>query len=566
MIKDYIMRLFGKKNPGATTTEQKKYTCGTLTYTMGGLVALFIWLLWGDFCWSMMEAVVPSIMPLKLRSLNSSNALIGFIMGTLPATLNLTVTPYLSFKSDHHRSRIGRRTPFILYTMPFICLTMVLIGYSDEIGKWVNHAFLSGDPAREATVVIIMLAVFAALFDFFNMFVNTVYWYLFADVVPKELMGRFMGWFRLVGLIAGFIYNFFVFPYAMSHMKEIYLGGALLYFVGFGVVCFFVKEGEYPPPPEGKKRVTLLEQMQSYARECYKLRYYWDINLMYAIGAMAGCVGVFNIFFLQSLGLDLKVIGRTGALASIVSPIALLFAGSLVDRWNAVRVQAYFGAIGIFGAFGSWVWLFVTQSPPSQWWLWVSVSSSIFFALPGAMSSLLEIPRLIELFPRDKFGQYCGAIALLRGPAGMVGGLLAGLYMDIWVKHVFPKEQYGMYGYRFAFLWTAPLVILAFYFQYRTFRTWKKMGGGVSFTPPTEKVRLRDLPPRADGDDKIRWGLILIMSISAFGSLLVGLTWWYYYTFHTTDHTASIAFLISWISGVLLFLAGVRFIKFMERP
>ena len=217
------------------------YRVGTLVYTWRGLVALFAWLLWGDFCWTMMEAVVPSIMPLKLRSLDSSNALIGFVLGTLPATLNLTVTPILSFKSDHHRGPLGRRTPFILYTIPFLCLSMVLIGFSDGIARWVNHAFLSGDPAQQAKVGILLLAVFVAMFDFFNMFVYTVYWYLFADVVPEPLIGRFMGWFRLVGVIAGFVYNFFVFPYAMSHMRAIYLGGALLYLIGFGVVCLRVK-------------------------------------------------------------------------------------------------------------------------------------------------------------------------------------------------------------------------------------------------------------------------------------------------------------------------------------
>jgi MFS family permease len=542
----------------------ENHKVGTLSYTWRGLAALFAWLLWGDFCWSMMEAVVPSIIPLKMQGLNASNTLMGVVLGTIPAALNLTITPYLSFRSDHHRGPMGRRTPFILYTIPFICLSMILIAYCDPIALWVNRTFLSGDPAQQAKASIIILAVFVSMFNFFNMFVSTVYWYLFADVVPEAMMGRFMGWFRLVGLIAGFLYNYFVFPLALSHMREIYIGGALLYLIGFGVVCLKVKEGQYPPSLV--KRTTLWEQMRTYARECYTLRYYWDINLTYAVGAMAGCVGVFNIFYLQSLGLDLKTIGRTAALTGVALPVALLFAGSLVDRWHAVRVNAYFGAAGAFGAFGSWVWLFVTQAPPSTYWLWINVASSCFGALAGGMMYLLEIPRLVELFPRDKFGQYCGSIAMLRGPAGMVGGLLAGLFMDQWIVHVFPKEQYGQYGYRFGFLWSAPLVILAFYFQYRTFRVWKRLGGGVSFTPPTTSFRLCDLPPRADGDDKVRWGLVLVQTIAMLGTILGGIVWWRYYAVHTTDTRAATAMLISWISAGLLFVVSVRFIKFMERP
>jgi hypothetical protein len=50
-----------------------------LTYTKAGLFVLFSWLLWGDFCYTLMEAVVPSILPLKLKGLGCSNWLMGLI-------------------------------------------------------------------------------------------------------------------------------------------------------------------------------------------------------------------------------------------------------------------------------------------------------------------------------------------------------------------------------------------------------------------------------------------------------------------------------------------------------
>ena len=66
------------------------------------------------------------------------------------------------------------------------------------------------------------------------MFVRTVYWYLFNDVVPTEMMGRFMGYFRLVSTITGAFYSFFLFPHALTHMKKLYLLAAGIYLVGFG--------------------------------------------------------------------------------------------------------------------------------------------------------------------------------------------------------------------------------------------------------------------------------------------------------------------------------------------
>ena len=44
----------------------ERFRVGTLQYTRSSLAMLFVWLLWGDFCFTLMETVVPSILPLKL--------------------------------------------------------------------------------------------------------------------------------------------------------------------------------------------------------------------------------------------------------------------------------------------------------------------------------------------------------------------------------------------------------------------------------------------------------------------------------------------------------------------
>jgi len=37
-------------------------------------------------------------------------------------------------------------------------------------------------------------------------------------------------------------------PRGVAHLRTIYAGGRALYLVGFTIVCFTVKEGQYPPP------------------------------------------------------------------------------------------------------------------------------------------------------------------------------------------------------------------------------------------------------------------------------------------------------------------------------
>ena len=547
--------------PTAADPKSDIYRCGTISYTKRGLIALFAWMLWGDFCFTLMETVVPSILPLKLRSLDSPNMIIGFIMTTLPGIFNIGITPWLSFKSDRHRGPMGRRIPFILYTAPFLTLSLLLIGFSDSIGKW-THGMFFGGLFSQAQVTIFLLAIFAAMFDLFNMFVNTVYWYLFNDVVPQPLMGRYMSWFRLVGTLTGVIYNYFIFQFAESHMKEIYLGAAALYMVGFGIMLFRVKEGQYPPPPAQAKKPSFMDNVRTFGRECYTMRFWWDINLMYAFGAMAGCIGVFNVFFMKSLGLDLSYIGKIGAISAITVPICLSFSGSLIDRWHPVRVAAYYAAFGAFFAFGNWVWLFI-DTPPTKMYFWISaLHGAVFGALLGAIGQTADLPRQMALYPRALFGQFCGAVALCRAPAVMIGGTLAGLYIDIW-KRFFPDNNYA---YRFNFLWTGTLVVVAFYFHYRFFRAWKRLGGDTAYQPPEKPFKLSELKPHPADTGRVPRGLIGVIGFAFVGSFLSSMAWVVYYWFFENDSYHAGVWGVATVVNVLLFLAFLRFIKFMERP
>jgi Na+/melibiose symporter-like transporter len=121
--------------PPSSLDPAASYTVGTLTYTKMGLVTLFGWLLWGDFCFQVMESLNPAIVPLKLRQLDAPNWAIALIMVTLPGFLNMTICPWVSFKSDRHRGPMGRRIPFILYTLPFLTACLLLLGFSEHIGR-----------------------------------------------------------------------------------------------------------------------------------------------------------------------------------------------------------------------------------------------------------------------------------------------------------------------------------------------------------------------------------------------------------------------------------------------
>lgn len=84
---------------------RKIWTVGTLTYTSGGLVILFCWLLSGDFAWSLKERSVMWVVQLLIKKFEASDMTAGLLIGTLPQALALVLTPVVSYRSDRHRGR-----------------------------------------------------------------------------------------------------------------------------------------------------------------------------------------------------------------------------------------------------------------------------------------------------------------------------------------------------------------------------------------------------------------------------------------------------------------------------
>lgn len=124
------------------------FRCGTLVYTRAGLFLLFTWLLWGDFCFSLMENIWPNLLPLMLKSQGASNAILALVITTIPSAMNFVLNPIISTASDRFRSRWGRRIPFLLFATPFVVGFLVLLGFAPDLARmlkgWAGEAFHIG--------------------------------------------------------------------------------------------------------------------------------------------------------------------------------------------------------------------------------------------------------------------------------------------------------------------------------------------------------------------------------------------------------------------------------------
>ena len=110
------------------SSEKKTYSVSGLSYTLPQLLWVIALILIGQFAMAICINMVPRIVPLKLKELGISSTLLVFIMATLGQILNMTLCPMVSFKSDRYRSkRWGRRVPFILFTLPPLCLSWAML-------------------------------------------------------------------------------------------------------------------------------------------------------------------------------------------------------------------------------------------------------------------------------------------------------------------------------------------------------------------------------------------------------------------------------------------------------
>jgi Na+/melibiose symporter-like transporter len=543
----------------SAATHGKAYHCGTLTYTKAGLVALFGWLLWGDFCFTLMEAVVPSVVPLKLKDLGCSNWLMGLILTTGPSILNMTVCPYVSFKSDRYRSRWGRRIPFIVWTMPFLCIFLALLGWSDDITLLLQKNVGYFRNSAPATLTIGLIAVFMIMFAFFNMFVGSVFWYLFNDVVPAKFIGRFVGMFRIVGTGAGALYSYFIFKFAESNMREILIGASVLYFIGFGLMCVFVREGQYPPFEEedpGQSRKGM-KGLKSFFKESFTHKLYWFMFIFTAFQAFIGSIGMFNVFFRKNMGLSLDQIGKLGAITAAAGLVAMYFAAIFIDRWHPLRVAVYLAVFSVITAGMNWVWVFVEL--PAVYFFWLTLGIGLITVFQAALAGGCGLPLFMRLFPQSRFGQFCSAAALVCSFGSICAGVMAGMFIDFakWWCHD------SDFGYRFIFIWTTVFSAATALFFIMTYRKWYSMGGDAHYHPPApwseggiEKMEIvTTIGPQS------RWLRLTFrmfhatMALSVLG--IVPLLWWMHYQHVGTAFYWHVVLLLplsltAWICWVIL--------------
>jgi len=400
-----------------------------------------------------------------MKDLNASNALIATMYATLPGLANLFFAPVISTWSDRHRGRFGRRKPFLLVATPLVALALLLIGFCPEIGNWLYAKVFVGNSSISASAVMLgLLCLFVFCFHVFNMVLCYLYMFLYREVIPDEVIGRFLSVFRLVGLVASFVFLYYIMGFLATHRALVFSGAALLCFVSFGVMCLMVKEGEHEPikeEPEG-----LLKKIKDYLKVFIRIpiyrNYYLMIILMTAAGAGVSAFGM--IFARDQIGLSLDAIGKIQGWGYAAMAVVAIPAGMLCDLWNPLKATI----VGFLATAVSILVLSLGIHDARTYMIFFVATSTINLVMSIGLTSVGML-----IFDKEKFGQLYGNGILVQMISGMVFGYVAGWLLDI-VKN-----------YYVIFIWQGVFLLIATIPCVLMYREWLTLGGAHgAYCPP----------------------------------------------------------------------------------
>lgn len=409
---------------------KKTWSVNGLTYTLVGLVLLFALMTVCDFTWAMKDRSVGMITKLMLKKFGASDKLNGLLIVSMPNILGMLIHPIISYRSDRHRGRFGRRVPYLIWTLPIVVAGMVGMGFSEQIGRylagWLGHLpFFSGWDINAATVFSI--GFFWFVFELGMIVANTVFLAFVNDVVPKEVIGRFMSFFRLMSLSAGIIFSWWMLGWLEQHNAYmlLYFGVAGLYTVGMVLMCALVKEGHYPPPPEpvaGETKFRAIAATKTYFRECFSHPYYllmFVAFLFFAICFMP--VNTYLVFYGQSLGVSLKVYGEVISYSFCCSFILAYPLGWLADRFHPLRCCVIVMGLYLLAA------IYCALTIHDEWTF--SVGVMCHSVISGAFVTTSASLRM-RLLPADRFAQFNSAAGLVSGIVNSMMIPLLGWVLD----------------------------------------------------------------------------------------------------------------------------------------
>lgn len=372
------------------------WRAGTLVYYKKDLVRTFFWLYLGQFTFWMEHIAIPTLFPLLMARKGFHAAQIGSLWSIFPLGA-LIVFPIIGTLSDRTRTRWGRRRPYDLFTTPVWFIGLVLLPFITTYWQALACMVLIGFAGAGSNV----------LTGFYN------------DVVPPELMGRFVAGMRMLGSFGALLVQLVALRLFDMAPVLVFIALACIGFSGEMLMLFMVKEGDYPPPPP---KTSVLRVVGNFLKEGFANRYIVFLWLTLGVTALGGPVmgTYFNLFFTDSatgLGLSATQLGYILAAGTAIGLCLILPAGWIVDRFGPKKIWGWCGFL--VGAFQVLMFLFARNV----------ISVAVLYAGYAAINTMMTatlLPMMFSFIPKDKFGQLNGSSQIVTRLLQIIGANACG--------------------------------------------------------------------------------------------------------------------------------------------
>lgn len=402
------------------TTTPKTWQAGTLVYDRAGLIKLFFWLLFGDFAWMLSITAGPMMVPLYLKSISCTTNQMAWLM-SMGSLIAMVIGPLSGVWSDRFRSRWGRRRPFLLIATPLGAIGML-------------YPFLQSQWALN------LITVLGSLVGAFGV----ILFYLYNDIIPGELMGRFVGALRLVGFLGSLTFQYFMFPYFDSYPRTVWLLASGASLVGSMVMLLMVREGDYPPPAP---RRPFLDGVTLFVKDGLSTPFMWFLWLTLGMTALGGpAANFFILFFSKNLGMSTTEIGHMAACGTVLAMVIAYPSGWLIDKLGVRRVWATSGLLVSLAQLA----LFLFARDKTSCFILYMTYNGVNMVMAACL-----LPMIFSYLPKEKFGQLASCQGLVSQALGFAGTMTVGGLMT-WTDSYRTAFLYGSIIYLFS-----PMFLLA---------------------------------------------------------------------------------------------------------
>ncbi len=267
------------------------------------------WIGFGHFGMALSMTIVEPLMNLRLKAIGVSDSGVGLLTSANLWGVSFLVM-YFSWKSDHCTSSLGRRTPFVLLSLPFIATALICFPLSDQ--KWLLIALM-------------------VVYYFFNDMKASTYPLLSIDCVSKEVLASVSGIMAITIGLAGFLSSRLGSRMADVSQTRVFLLAAAAMTITTLLALWRIQEPRVYHPAKGS--FNFLAPIKVALRDKRIL------VLMIAVGMLNACPMVFKTwvwFYAKSkLGLSITDTGMALSYGMLIQIAVSYPAGWLIDKFGS---------------------------------------------------------------------------------------------------------------------------------------------------------------------------------------------------------------------------------------